>query len=59
MSLVQRPVGFGDRVFVLRGVLAALALLLLLVTTFVWLLGARNPYTPAAYVGYLCLRKWT
>jgi len=53
MSLVQRPVGFGDRVFVLRGVLAALALLLLLVTTFVWLLGARNPYTPAGYVGYL------
>jgi regulator of protease activity HflC (stomatin/prohibitin superfamily) len=53
MSLVQRPVGFGDRVFVLRGVIAALAFLLLLATTFVWLLGARNPYTPAGYVGYL------
>ncbi len=53
MSLVQRPVGFGDRVFVLRGVIVALALLLLLATTFVWFLGARNPYTPAGYVGYL------
>jgi regulator of protease activity HflC (stomatin/prohibitin superfamily) len=53
MSLVQRPVGFGDRVFVLRGVLAAFAFLLLLATTIVWLIGARNPYTPAGYVGYL------
>jgi regulator of protease activity HflC (stomatin/prohibitin superfamily) len=53
MSLVQRPVGFGDRVFLLRGVVVALAFLVLLATTFVWLLGARNPYTPAGYVGYL------
>ena len=32
---------------------AAFAFLLLLATTVVWLIGARNPYTPAGYVGYL------
>ena len=53
MSLVQRPVGFGDRVFPLRGFLASLGFLFLLATMFVWVLGSRNPYTPAGYVGYL------
>jgi regulator of protease activity HflC (stomatin/prohibitin superfamily) len=53
MSLVQRPVGFGDRVFVLRGALAALAFVVSLAAAAVWLIGARNPYTPAGYVGYL------
>lgn len=53
MSLVQRPVGFGDRVFPLPGLLASLGFLLLLATMFVWILGSRNPYTPAGYVGYL------
>jgi len=53
MSLVQRPVGFGDRVFVLRGALAALAFAVSLAAAVVWLIGARNPYTPAGYVGYL------
>jgi regulator of protease activity HflC (stomatin/prohibitin superfamily) len=53
MSLVQRPVGFGDRVFVLRGALAALAFAVSLAAAAVWLIGARNPYTPAGYVGYL------
>jgi len=53
MSLVQRPVGFGDRVFVLRGALAVLAFVVSLAAAAVWLIGARNPYTPAGYVGYL------
>jgi regulator of protease activity HflC (stomatin/prohibitin superfamily) len=53
MSLVQRPVGFGDRVFMLRGALVALALVVSFAATAVWLIGARNPYTPAGYVGYL------
>jgi len=53
MSLVQRQVGFGDRVFLLRGSLAALAFAVSLAAAAVWLIGARNPYTPAGYVGYL------
>jgi len=53
MSVVQRPVGFGDRVSVLRGALVALALVVSFAATAVWLIGARNPYTPAGYVGYL------
>ena len=53
MSLFQRPVEFGDRVSALRGGVVALAFLLFLLTAVVWLLGSRNPYTPAGYVGYL------
>jgi hypothetical protein len=32
---------------------AALLAVLLFATTVIWLLGSRNPYTPAGYVGYL------
>ena len=53
MSLSQRPVEFGDRVSALRGGVVALAFLLFLLTAVVWVLGSRNPYTPAGYVGYL------
>ena len=54
MSLFQRPVGFGNGVFAPRGgVILAVACLLLCVTAFVWVIGSRNPYTPAGYVGYL------
>ena len=53
MSLFPRPVEFGDRVFARGGVVLALSFLLLLLTAFVWILGSRNPYTPAGYVGYL------
>ena len=52
MALFERPVEFGDRVSV-RPVAAALAFLLLFLTLIVWLIGSRNPYTPAGYVGYL------
>lgn len=53
MSLFPRTVGVGDRLFN-RGVLAlALLLPLFLLAAIVWLLGSRNPYTPAGYVGYL------
>ena len=34
------------------GAIAA-AIVLLIVSTVVWLVGSRNPYTPAGYVGYL------
>jgi regulator of protease activity HflC (stomatin/prohibitin superfamily) len=53
MSLSQRPVEFGDRVFTLRGGVLALAFLLVIFTAIVWVIGSRNPYTPAGYVGYL------
>ena len=53
MSLFHRPDGFGDRVFALRGVVLALAFLLLLFTAVVWIIGSRNPYTPAGYIGYV------
>lgn len=44
MSLVMR----------LRARLAGVALLAIaLCSTVIWLLGSRNPYTPAGYVGYL------
>jgi regulator of protease activity HflC (stomatin/prohibitin superfamily) len=32
---------------------AAAAVVFLLVFTFIWMVGSRNPYTPAGYVGYL------
>src|SRR5688572_29832008 len=53
MSLFPRPVEFGDRVFARRGVVLALACVLFLVTAFVWIIGSRNPYTPAGYLGYV------
>jgi regulator of protease activity HflC (stomatin/prohibitin superfamily) len=53
MSLLPRTDEFGDRVSALRGFVVALACLLFLVTSVVWTLGSRNPYTPAGYVGYL------
>ena len=54
MALLERPVEFGDRVSLsVRPVLFALAFLLLFATLVIWLLGSRNPYTPAGYVGYL------
>jgi regulator of protease activity HflC (stomatin/prohibitin superfamily) len=54
MSLFPRPVGVGDRLFVPRSVLALGMLFpLLVLAAAVWLMGARNPYTPAGYVGYL------
>ena len=52
MALFERPVEFGDRLS-LRSLAAALTFLLLLLTLIVWLIGSRNPYTPAGYVGYL------
>lgn len=52
MTLVQRPFGSGDRVYVLGGVVLLSAVLMLL-STIVWMLGSRNPYTPAGYIGYL------
>jgi regulator of protease activity HflC (stomatin/prohibitin superfamily) len=54
MSRFQRPVGFGDRVFAFRGILVLVVLVPLLVLgAAVWIIGSRNPYTPAGYVGYL------
>jgi regulator of protease activity HflC (stomatin/prohibitin superfamily) len=53
MSLSQRRVEFGDRVSALRGGVVALGFFLLILTAVVWVLGSRNPYTPAGYVGYL------
>jgi regulator of protease activity HflC (stomatin/prohibitin superfamily) len=49
MSQSQSPFD-GDRVY---GGAIALALVLFLVTAVVWVIGSRNPYTPAGYVGYL------
>ena len=40
------------RTLVLRGALAVLVLFLA-AASFVWVLGSRNPFTPAGYVGYL------
>ena len=53
MSLSQRQVEFGDRVSAIRGGVVALGFFLFLLTAVVWVLGSRNPYTPAGYVGYL------
>jgi regulator of protease activity HflC (stomatin/prohibitin superfamily) len=53
MSVVQRPVVFGDRVSALRGGVLALAFVLLLLSVCIWIVGSRNPYTPAGYIGYL------
>ena len=43
---------FDVRPLVLRGALAVLVLFLGGIS-FIWLLGSRNPFTPAGYVGYL------
>ena len=51
MALLERP-EFGDRVYA-RLVLFALASLVLSLSIIVWIVGSRNPYTPAGYVGYL------
>ena len=40
------------RVLVSR-IVGTLGLLGLVAMTFIWLMGSRNPYTPAGYVGYL------
>jgi hypothetical protein len=40
------------RVFFARA-FSALVVLCIGAVAFVWLLGSRNPYTPAGYVGYL------
>jgi hypothetical protein len=54
MSLFPRPLGVGDRLFPLRGVLALAFLVpLFVLAASVWVIGSRNPYTPAGYVGYL------
>ena len=37
----------------LQGIAVRAIIVLAIATPFVWLLGARNPYTPAGYVGYL------
>src|SRR5262245_33026249 len=53
MSLLD-PLDYGTRVsprprdFAFVGVLFAV-----LLVGFIWMLGSRNPYTPAGYVGYL------
>jgi regulator of protease activity HflC (stomatin/prohibitin superfamily) len=52
MTHVQRPFGSGNRVYAL-GEVVLLSAVLVLVWTIVWVLGSRNPYTPAGYVGYL------
>jgi regulator of protease activity HflC (stomatin/prohibitin superfamily) len=43
---------FHVRSLVLRGVLAVLVVFLGAIS-FAWLIGSRNPFTPAGYVGYL------
>ena len=48
MALLERP-EFPDRVYA-RLVLTSL---LLCLSIIVWIVGSRNPYTPAGYVGYL------
>jgi regulator of protease activity HflC (stomatin/prohibitin superfamily) len=40
-------------VVTIRTTAAAVALVVLLATPLVWLLGSSNPFTPAGYVGYL------
>src|SRR5262245_49756842 len=49
------PLEHGVRLFSrLRSSAAVVALILaVLGPAFVWLLGSRNPFTPAGYVGYL------
>lgn len=55
MSAFSAPLEYGTRLFGKgRGASALVALGLLIAgTVTVWLLGSRNPYTPAGYVGYL------
>ena len=45
----------SSRLFVrlLQGVAIRFVIVLAVAAPFVWLVGARNPYTPAGYVGYL------
>jgi regulator of protease activity HflC (stomatin/prohibitin superfamily) len=52
MALFPRPIELGDRVSV-RPDIAVVASLLLVFTAIGWVIGSRNPYTPAGYVGYL------
>src|ERR1700752_3713334 len=49
------PLEYGTGLFSrLRGSLVTVGVLLVaLCTGMIWLLGSRNPYTPAGYVGYL------
>ena len=55
MSEFSSPSEYGTRLpSRLRGPLVATVLLFVLVgPLFVWLVGSRNPFTPAGYVGYL------
>jgi regulator of protease activity HflC (stomatin/prohibitin superfamily) len=52
MSLFISPSDDGRRLFV-RPASWTVLLALLPVAFLVWLLGARNPFTPAGYIGYL------
>jgi regulator of protease activity HflC (stomatin/prohibitin superfamily) len=55
MSAFPAPLELGTRVFTrLRSPIAGAGVALLVVgAVVVWLLGSRNPFTPAGYVGYL------
>jgi regulator of protease activity HflC (stomatin/prohibitin superfamily) len=53
VSLLDRPIPFSVRVPSVRPVAVALGLLTLVLAALVWVLGSRNPFTPAGYVGYL------
>ena len=52
MSLFT-PSSFDGRRIPFIRVVASLAVALVMATAFAWLVGSRNPYTPAGYVGYL------
>jgi regulator of protease activity HflC (stomatin/prohibitin superfamily) len=53
MSVVQRAIGFDDRVSAVRAGSITLAVVIVFFAAVVWVLGSRNPYTPAGYVGYV------
>lgn len=53
MSVSHRSIGVGGGVSLIGGAVLLLAGVLLSVGVVIWLLGSRNPYTPAGYVGYL------
>ena len=53
MAVFPRPVELGDRVYVRAGIALVVTSVLAVVSLFVWVIGSRNPYTPAGYVGYL------
>jgi len=55
MSLFQTPLEYGTRLSsrLLSSVALVVLSLFMMFATTIWLIGSRNPYTPAGYVGYL------